>query len=465
MKAVSILGLREKRGAPQVWIESMAAQRAGFLPGIRYSACLHSGGVLLVVAPEGERVVSRKLKGERTVPVIELNSMSVLGPLCGHETVRVVFGECRIFISPLASEIRRRRRLARLSRHLADRHLDTAGIATGGGVMSHAVHAGLQDAGLTAVSVLNNEIRCDLIEHAMTHNDAFGIQTIMANVPLQELAFDEEVIRRAPEVDLVELGLPCSGASRAGRAKNKNALPEEHPAVGHLVAPAIALLAKLNPAACILENVVAYGQSASAAVLRGFFREMGYDVHEQILLGTDWGELEARQRWFLVAVTRGIPFSFDALQPGHYPARRLSQVMDPVPLDDPSWSTMQYLKDKELRDTEAGKGFRMQIYDGSESSISTLTKGLAKRRSTDPFFRHPDDPDLLRLPTVREHARLKGVPEHLVEGLSQTLGHELLGQSIVYRPVREIAKLLGRAFLDFMSDAVAPQPVRFAVAA
>lgn len=126
---------------------------------------------------------------------------------------------------------------------------------------------------------------------------------------------------------------------------------------------------------------------------------------------------------------------------------------------------MQYLKDKEVRDVEAGKGFRMQIYDGSERSIATLTKGIAKRRSTDPFFRHPQDPNLLRLPTIREHSRLKGVPEHLVSGLCQTTGHELLGQSIVYRPVREIARLIGEALLAFRQSSIVPSGQKFACAA
>src|ERR1035437_2939161 len=107
----------------------------------------------------------------------------------------------------------------------------------------------------------------------------------------------------------------------------------------------------------------------------------------------------------------------------------------------------------------------MQIYDGSETSINTLTKGLAKRRSTDPFFQHPEKPDLLRLPTVREHARCKGIPEHLVDDLCQGTGHELLGQSIVYRPVREIARHLGEALARHQSVVIAPYRVNYTCAA
>lgn len=284
-------------------------------------------------------------------------------------------------------------------------------------------------------------------------------------MPLQELAFDEPVMRRLPEVDVLELGLPCSGASSAGRAKNKLAIPEEHELVGHLVASAIAVIARLNPVALLMENVPLYAHSASAAILRTTLRDMRYDVQECVLLGTDWGELEARQRWYLVATTKGIDFDLASLQPGRYPVRTLADIMEPIESDDPCWSPMQYLKDKEQRDRDAGKGFRMQLYGGSETSINTLTKGLAKRRSTDPFFRHPEKPDLLRLPTVPEHARCKGIPEHLVAGLCQSTGHELLGQSVVYRPVREIARHLGEALANHALTEIAPCRVTYPCAA
>ncbi len=465
MKMATVLSLREKRGAPHLWVESLAASRAGFEPGIRFSVELQRNGVVLRVAHEGDRTVSRKLRGASVSPVIDINSRQDLAPLAGHDAVRVVFGEQCIYVSLLASEVRRQRRLARLQAHLTGQCLDTAGVACGGGILSHALHAGLEDAGLQAQTRVANEIRVDLVEHAMVHNEVFDEATIMLNMPLQELAYDEEVMRRLPEVDVLELGLPCSGASPAGRAKNRLALPEEHPLVGALIAPAIAVIAKLNPVALLQENVPAYARSASAAILRTQLRDMGYDVQERVLLGTDWGELEARERWYLVATTKGIAFDLAALQPAPYPVRKLADIMDPIALDDPCWGLLQYLKDKEVRDIDAGKGFRMQIYDGREASINTLTKGLAKRRSTDPFFRHPENPELLRLPTVREHARCKGIPEHLVEGLCQGIGHELLGQSIVYRPVREIARHLGEALLRHLSVVIAPCRVSYPCAA
>lgn len=80
-----------------------------------------------------------------------------------------------------------------------------------------------------------------------------------------------------------------------------------------------------------------------------------------------------------------------------------------------------------------------------DTKCPTITKGYAKVRSTDPKLQHPGNPDLLRQFTPTEHARIKGIPERLVSGLSPTLAHELLGRSICYEPFRAVGRLIGSA--------------------
>jgi len=456
MLGVSVLSLGEHRGAPRLWVQNEQARRAGFEPGLRFVIERLGAGLLLRLSADGSRSVSAKRRGDRMVPVIDVNSRDDLAPVANCNVVRVVFGKGTIYVSALASELRRLERLDRALRHVEKGALTTAGIAVGGGVLSHAVHAGIKDAGLQPHMLMANEIREDLADVAINNNDAFSSYTVILNAPLQEVAFDDEVLKRLAPIDICDMGLPCSGASSAGRAKNKNLHMEDHEHVGHLIAGAIAMVVRLNPIGLLLENVVNYSTTASASILRRQLVDLGYDVQEREFLGTDWGALEARNRWALVAITRGIAFDLRAVQPPAFEARKLSDVFDPVPLDDPSWSRMDYLKDKEVRDRDAGKGFRMQIFNGDESSISTLTKGMAKRRSTDPFIRHSVDPDLLRLPTVREHARMKGVPEKLVDGLGLTMGHELLGQAVVYTPFRMVARALAEAIKRFAAGHVVP---------
>jgi DNA (cytosine-5)-methyltransferase 1 len=249
------------------------------------------------------------------------------------------------------------------------------------------------------------------------------------------------------------MGLPCSGHSVAGLAKRGHGIPEAHPEVGHLVVSALIIINKTNPACILFENVPGYEGSASAAILRNQLRNLGYRTEERILNGKEWGAIENRDRWCMVAVTEGIEFSFDQLMPPKSKPRQLGEILEAVPLDDPMWSPMEGLKAKQERDLSAGKGFRMQTYDATAESIGTIGKGYAKVRSTEPKIRHEENPDLLRQLTPTEHAKAKEIPPHLVDGLSNTVAHEVLGQSVIYSPFRDVAHHVGNAINRFAGRA------------
>jgi DNA (cytosine-5)-methyltransferase 1 len=110
---------------------------------------------------------------------------------------------------------------------------------------------------------------------------------------------------------------------------------------------------------------------------------------------------------------------------------------------------MRGLKDKEIRDAENGKCFKMQIFDENSTKIATLSKGYAKNRSTDAKIQHPTDPDLLRMLTVSEAAKAMQWPPSIVEGLSKTIAFEVLGQGVQRDPFVAAAKLLGDSILDY----------------
>lgn len=469
MNTAKILRITEHRGNPRLWLQGKAPERSGFMPGARYSVVPTANGVIIKVSDDGDRTVSRKVyRSGGVAPVLDVNSGMDLGPLVGCEVVRVVFSDGCVHISPMASEVRRVRRLERLKAKLQrGEPLETAGIAAGAGILTSAIHQGLKDAGLKAHAAIHNEIRDDLCDHALDVNEALSPDTTILNVPLQELAFDETILRQVGEVDIVELGLPCSGASVAGRAKRGLSHPEAHPDVGHLVAAGLALLIRLNPAVAIFENVPSYRNTASASIIRQQLRDMGYETQEVELLATDFGDLEARRRWCLVAVTRGIEFDLSALPVPGPSERTIADVLEPSEVVATEWSPMIGLKAKQERDLAAGKNFRMQIFNGRESSINTLTKGLAKNRSTDPKIQHPERPELLRVPTPAEHARFKGINERIVHGISKLMAHQLLGQSVCTGPFRALATFIGESVKAWAHRAptLRAQQVLFRVAA
>ena len=455
MKHLEILKVGKNKGAPRVWIEGRKAAAGGFTPGSRYKTAIDSNKSLLslLVADDGMRIVSRKSRGELELPVIDLNSNELLSMFSGLEAVRVVIRQNRIDILPVASELRAKKRLERLQEKIRNKENLTIGSTSSGiGILDLAAHEGMALAGLESSLVFANEIRDDCMEHAMQRNPAYSPETITLTMPMQELVFDEWAMSQLPETDLFIGGIPCSGASVAGRTKRGLEHPEAHPEVGHLVVPFLAMVAKFNPIACVLENVVPYASSASMSILRNMLRDLGYVVHEAVLDAEEWNMLEHRKRMVMVAVTKGIKFSFGDVRRPEPQQHTFGEIMENVDPTHSTWGNIDYLWAKRERDAADNKGFAPTVIDSTSTKVPTQTKNLHKRQSTGTFIQHPTQSNLYRIPTVFEHARLKGVPEMLVDGVTQTFGHESLGQAISMPPFVAVFEALGRGLQSFFND-------------
>lgn len=444
---VVIRGIGQHRGAPRLYLDMAEVERASFSRGTAYRVEIdEERSKVTVLADEwGDRVVSGKETKAGVRPVIDISSRKVLGLFGGQSQVRLVFMSGRIHILPLASVLAQQERLARLKGKLErGEALSVASIAHGGGIMSHAAHAGADDAGVQVREAVVNEIDGDLMETSRRNNRVWNKETRGLTVPMQELVQDAWVFDRLPRVELLEGGVPCSGHSRQGTTKRKLEVPEAHPEVGHLVAPTLMLVQKMQPAVVVIENVPGYATSASAWILRSMLRDMGYETKEVVLDSHKFGALESRVRWFLVATTNGLCVDLEGLEPAEAPTRQIAEILDAVGEDDPRWRSFDYLKDKEKRDREAGKGFKMQLVEAGDCKIGTLRKGYHKGGSVDPLLKHPNKDGLLRLLTGDEHARCKGVPTELLEGRSDAEKHQMLGQGVAYEVVRRLfARVLG----------------------
>lgn len=438
---VVIRGIGQHRGAPRLYLDMAEVERAMFTRGTAYKIEVdETRSKVTVLADEwGDRVVSGKETKTGVRPVIDISSRKVLGLFDGHAQVRLVFMSGRIHILPLASALAQQERLSRLKGKLErGEALSVASIAHGGGIMSHAVHAGARDAGVAVREAVVNEIDGDLMETSRRNNEVWAPETRGLTAPMQELVQDAWVFERLPRVEILEGGIPCSGHSRQGTTKRKLGVPEAHPEVGHLVAPTLMLIQKMQPAIVLIENVPLYKDSASAWILRSMLRDMGYVTSEVVLDSHKFGALESRVRWFLVGLTNGLSVDLEGLEPVETPGRQIAEILDAISEDDPRWRSFDYLKEKAKRDKEAGKGFKMQLVDAHDGKIGTLRKGYHKGGSVDPLLKHPTREGLLRLLTGDEHARCKGVPTQLIEGRSDAEKHQMLGQGVAYEVVRRL---------------------------
>lgn len=450
---VLIRQLGQHRGAPRLYLDTTALAKAGFVPGVAIdfiTGTTDEARLTIRVASNGKRKVSRKQRGRQEVPVIDINSHQDLQPFAACGVVRVVIEAGAVHVLLPASVRKALARSSRLTAKLAlGQPLRTAGIAFGAGIASAALHVGLAAGGVACELALANEICEEYLDIGRQSNPVVVDATMTAAMPMQELAQDDWLLRRAQTVEILEAGIPCSGASRAGAAKRGLTRMEDHPHVGHLIGAALQVIAALQPAIVVVENVDTYRNTASASILRAWLRDAGYAVAETVLNARDFGSLEARVRWFLVAFPPELALDLKGMAPVD-PARPcLEEFLEPLDPEDERYRRVDYLKAKQERDADNGKHFNMQLLTPASTLVPVLRKGYHKGGSTDPRLLHPTDPQRSRLLTAAEHARIKGIGPGLLDGVPQSTAHQVCGQSVDVRPVQAIGRRIARALKDF----------------
>lgn len=447
MATIVYTKLGDHRGAKRLWLEGRKLLDAGAYPGCRFALELDvpTRTVTIVLTEDGERTISGKTKGDAPHPVLDINS-AMLTAVLGAETNRVVAriepGRITVTIAP--DEEREHERRQRLKDKLrSGTTLDMASVFHGAGILDLAVHRGLARAGIDTRLAWAVEVEPRYLETSRRNNPLWDERSIAV-----EASADEVDPRHLTTCDILLAGIPCKGASLAGRARRADLdSAEEHP-VGHLFVPLLAIIKAVNPVAILLENVPPYRSTPTMAVLRKCLDILGYDVHETILDGHELGALEARNRLGVVAMTKGIPFDWSALRPAAERPSSVGEVLDPPEVEH-RWSACEGLRAKEKRDAERhaghGTGFAMQIVMAASTAVPTIGHLYHKWRSTEPKLADPSRPGLLRQFSPAEHARIKGIPESLVAGEVPTFQHQMLGQSIAFPAFVAAGEVLGRA--------------------
>lgn len=445
IKQITCRKLSTHKGAKRLWLEGLRLAAAGFTPGAHYHMNIsrEAGTVRLELTDNGKRIVSRKKSGRAIPeyrPVIDLNSRDLDALFGDSDRVQVVICERTIEVSlhskDKARQVRESRLKTRLCKGVA---LAVGSMCAGAGILDHALHTGLADSSIASRLAWAIESEYAYLQAGMENNPIWGGES----VPVHARAEDVEPTLLEP-VDVLVAGLPCTGASKAGRAKNKLRFAEAHESAGTAFIAFLAIVRAANPAAIILENVPEYEHTASMQVIRDVLSDLGYRVETRIV-DSSLGALENRKRMCMVAMTEGVGFDF-VLAPTRVRESCLGDVLEDVDENSPTWRECAYLDRKEAMDRAAGKGFRMQVLTPSAKQVGTIGRHYAKWRSTEPLIQHPTTPKLRRLLTPAEHARVKTIPESLVSGLSATTAHQCLGQSVLHCAFVAVGRALGRAF-------------------
>jgi DNA (cytosine-5)-methyltransferase 1 len=452
MNQVTYTSIKEHRNSNRFWLEGKRLAASGFVPGATYDAKYdaETQTMTLKLAAKGQRKVSgRKRRGSDTIdPIIDICSKEMFD---AGVRVRATFYARKIVVTRHHEDIRKNEREARLTdRANSGRPIREGVMCCGIGVAALASHNAFTEAGVLSTVEWIADEDGRYLQVAIDNNAAITDDTKIFEGKIEEI--ESELYT---PVEVLSVSLPCTGQGNAGKAKNKISVAEEHPKAATSIFGLINGIRGANPAIIQSENVVDAKTSATYILLKAELVRLGYKVLDFILDGKDAGTIEQRRRWYFVAISEGIADMFQASSVTPIPRihHQISDILDNVPEDSPMWASNDYLNDKAVRDAEAGKGFARQLVRPDSTEVGAIGRHYNKRRSTEPFVTREDGKE--RLFTVAEHARLKRVPEELVQGLAPTLGHEGLGQSVLFTHVTQVVKMITDGILNIRGTATA----------
>lgn len=381
--------------------------------------------------------VSKRTKNGIVQPLFEITDEFIDGVFALGMLLKISVSKTAIFIEEHVVEAKKRERTTRIKEKFERGEALTFGsLCLGGGVLDRSLHDGLKASGVDSYCKFAVEKESQYLDIAAQNNSSlFRDDSILIHSDMTLVSLDNPVC-----VDAIVAGLMCTGASRAGVSKNKLEKPEDHKDAGHLFVPFLNFVDACNPYLILLENVPEYEKSAAFSVIEKMLVMRGYRLSWATLNGNVFGCLEDRDRLCLIAMsehpsaesTEDNPFDFGLLTSHFDKEDTVSEVLDDIPEDSERYKEYAYLAEKEIRDKKAGKGFRRNLYFGNESKVNTLRRHYAKGGSCEQYLVHPRNKELSRLFTPTEHARFKRVPLDLIEGLSETVAHQILGQGVCY---------------------------------
>lgn len=441
---------KAKGDVARLWLEGQKLLHAGVKIGSKYLLRTDKTLKRLELIPvsqnsdqPGTYTVSKRERNGSVSPLLEVRTDLLKTFFDGCEKVRVAIRSGRIVVTALQINLKIKERVERIKRKLAEKAtLAVGSLFHGLGVLDKALHSGLLAAGVASFVQVGVELEANYLDASLFNNpELWTEESIAVNSDIRDLTLAGSV----PQLDVCVAGIPCTGASRSGKAKLKLQCAEEHSTAGTLFIDFLDFVKASNPAICLVENVPDYLDSTSMVVIRSVLTSLGYDLHETVLNGAAFGAIEDRKRMVLVAITKGLDVNFSFPAPTNNRQKTVGDILENIPLDSPRWKPYDYLAAKEERDIAAGKGFKRQLVTAESTTVGTIGRGYFKGRSTEPFLLHPENPELSRLFTGVEHARLKGIPESMVSGMSETIQHEALGQSVVFDVFVGVGLSLGRA--------------------
>jgi DNA (cytosine-5)-methyltransferase 1 len=266
--------------------------------------------------------------------------------------------------------------------------------------------------------------------------DRYAVETYNAN--FEHHAICEDIknveISNLEKFDVLIGGFPCQSFSTVNPHKDTN---DDR---ANLYKELVKILETKQPKYFIAENVKGLMTLQKGAILKKViddFTTVGYDVKHKLLLASNFGIPQKRERLFIVGVRKDIKINFQFPEETHSESSLankkswipLSSVIHNLKTDNQKYYFSQKAVDGMKN---AKKNMKRGLYQDLNNQCLTITSHLSKTslNSRDPVLLVDADKEIYRRFTPREAAGIQSFPEDFQFPVSETQAYRQIGNAI-----------------------------------
>lgn len=278
--------------------------------------------------------------------------------------------------------------------------------------------------------------------------DKFAVQTYNANFSHKAICEDIKnvSIDDIPNFDILIGGFPCQSFSTLNPTKDTN------DARANLYKELVRVLTAKKPKFFICENVKGLMTLQKGEILRKVisdFESVGYHVVYKLLLASDYGIPQRRERVFIVGIRNDIPLQYQFPEATHtqYPTKGkklwnpLKSVVKNLAIDENKY----YFSQRAVEGMKNAKNnMKRGLFQDLDGQCLTITSHLAKvsLNSRDPVLLVDADKELYRRFTPKEASGIQSFPESFTFPVSEIQAYKQIGNAIPPVLMWHVAKSL-----------------------
>lgn len=283
--------------------------------------------------------------------------------------------------------------------------------------------------------------------------DKYAVETYNAN--FDHPAFCDDIknvkINQIEDFDLLIGGFPCQSFSTVNPLKDTN---DDR---ANLYKELVKILKTRQPKFLVCENVKGLVTLQKGEILKKVikdFESVGYKVKHKVLLASNFGIPQKRERVFIVGVRNDLEVDYKFPAETHSESKvfntkkwvPLKKVIPQLLIEDEKY----YFSQRAVEGMKNAKNnMKRGLYQDLDGQCLTVTSHLAKTslNSRDPVLLVDPEKEIYRRFTPREAARIQSFPESFVFPVSETQAYKQIGNAIPPILMWHIANALAESCL------------------